>query len=294
MQNTIPLAEAFRKCIFQRHHKPVISRYELVKYLYDLYQVKTYDDLPIGKISVDVPDSRVINKNISDVVGQGLLKKIDNLPLYALAGRDEPTPQQMLCTLNPFCYLSYFSAMEWHGITERIPKVIHATTCTVRQFQFLAKQQQQQDFDGLSPASILRTIPEKIAGRKVVLHASQKFANIQELDGSGGIRVTSLGRTFLDMLKEPDRCGGFRHVLQVFSEYAEQSLPLIVREVDRHGNSMDKARAGYILEEHLELKHDIIDRWKEGVQRGGSRKLVASEPYASEYSEAWCISINNR
>lgn len=295
MQNTIPLAEAFRKIIFQHHKKPVISHYELVKYLFDLYQTKTFDGVPVGKISVDAPDTRVINKNINEIIKLGLLRRIDGFNLYGLSGWDEPSPQQIICTLNPFCYLSYFSAMEWHGITDRIPKVIYATTCSVRQFQFLAKQQTQKDFDGMSPpASIPRIAPGKIDGRRVEMHSTNNFSNVKELEGSGGVRVTSLGRTFLDMLKEPTRCGGFRHILQVFSEHAEQSLPLIVREIDRYGNSMDKARTGYILEERLGLSHEIIDNWKQGVQRGGSRKLVASEPYASEYSETWYISINIR
>jgi predicted transcriptional regulator of viral defense system len=294
MPNTISLAESFRRSVFQKHDKPVVSRYELVRYIYNLYQIKSYDGLPIGKITVSSPDARVINKNINDLFKQGLLRKIEGADVYALSSWPDPTPQQILCTINPFCFLSHFSAMEWHGITDRIPKVLHATTCTAKVFRLLASQQQQEDFDGLSPATISRVIPQKLEGRRIEFHGKTDFTNVQEQQGSGGVRISSLGRTYLDMLKAPEWCGGFKHVLAVFDEYAESALPLIVREVDRRGNSMDKARAGYILEERLGLSHPTIEQWKENVQRGGSRKLVSSDPYSQTYSETWFISINLR
>lgn len=46
------------------------------------------------------------------------------------------------------------------------------------------------------------------------------------------------------MLQEPDYCGGFSHVLEVFTEYAGHYLPVILK-------SIDKVRAGYILQERL-------------------------------------------
>ena len=95
------------------------------------------------------------------------------------------------------------------------------------------------------------------------------------------------------MLREPDMCGGYAHVQDIFQEYAAEHLPVIVKTVDKTGTSIDKARTGYVLEEICSLSHRTIDSWKAGVQRGGSRKLVASNPYKNEYSEVWCISINN-
>lgn len=292
MKETIPLAEAFRKALFKQHGKPIASRYELIRYLYQLYQDRSFEGVQIGKIAASSPDARVINRNIQDLAKQGLIYKIENVDVYALSSFSEPTPQQILCTLNPFCYLSHFSAMEWHGITDRIPKVLHATTCTAEIFNLLAKQQQELDFEGVAPAVIQRVKTQKISGRRIEFHGKKSFSNVREQSGSGGVRVSSLGRTYLEMLKEPEWCGGFGHVLSVFEEYAQNDLPLIVREIDKHGNSMDKARAGYILEERMGLSHTAIQKWKDKVQRGGSRKLVASEPYVNIYSEAWCISIN--
>jgi predicted transcriptional regulator of viral defense system len=112
------------------------------------------------------------------------------------------------------------------------------------------------------------------------------------LDDSGGVRVASVGQTFLDMLREPQYCGGISHVLEVFEEQAEQYLAVILKTLEREGNSIDKVRAGYVLHERLGLSHPTIESWKAFAQRGSSRVLVAGEPYSNIYSEAWCLSLN--
>jgi predicted transcriptional regulator of viral defense system len=106
------------------------------------------------------------------------------------------------------------------------------------------------------------------------------------------LRVSTIGRTFLDMLRRSDLCGGIHHVIEIFKEFGPQYLGLIVDEIDRHGKQIDKVRAGYILEEVCGQKNKTIDGWIKFVQRGGSRKLDPTEEYSHIYSERWCLSIN--
>ena len=106
------------------------------------------------------------------------------------------------------------------------------------------------------------------------------------------MRVATIGRTFLDMLREPELCGGIYHVLEIYAAHAQRYLRLIIDVINRHGTKIDKVRAGYILDERLGLLHPIIDSWLEFAQRGGSRKLLANAPYRSRFSEKWCLSIN--
>lgn len=105
-------------------------------------------------------------------------------------------------------------------------------------------------------------------------------------------RVSTIGRTFLDMLREPILCGGMRHVIEVWEEQAQIYLQAIVNEIDKNGLPIDKVRAGYILDEKLGLTNDIVETWTEYAQRGGSRKLDPSEEYIPEWSERWCLSLN--
>ncbi|ASF48540.1 hypothetical protein [Methylovulum psychrotolerans] len=106
------------------------------------------------------------------------------------------------------------------------------------------------------------------------------------------LRVSTIGRTFLDMIREPDLCGGIYHVLDIYAEHASRYLRLIVDVIDRHGSKIDKVRAGYILGERLGLAHPAIENWHTLVQRGGSQKLHAKSAYSPNFSEKWCLSIN--
>ena len=106
------------------------------------------------------------------------------------------------------------------------------------------------------------------------------------------LRVATVGRTFLDMIREPDLCGGIYHVVEVFEAHAATYLRLITDEIAQHGTQIDQARAGYLLDERCGLQSPTLDRWQAEVQRGGSRKLYAKGDYSSRFSERWSLSIN--
>ncbi|WP_295435308.1 hypothetical protein [uncultured Thiodictyon sp.] len=105
-------------------------------------------------------------------------------------------------------------------------------------------------------------------------------------------RVATIGRTFLHLLREPDLCGGIYHVLDLFALQAPRYLRLIVDEIDRHGTTIDKVRAGYVLAERLDLTHPAFAVRRTFAQRGGSRKRYAQAGYSPRFSETWCLSIN--
>ncbi len=50
-------------------------------------------------------------------------------------------------------------------------------------------------------------------------------------------------------------------------------------------------RVGFLLES-LRLVHPRLGEWKKHLARGGSVKLVAAAPYASEFSADWNLSLN--
>src|SRR3546814_17754380 len=87
------------------------------------------------------------------------------------------------------------------------------------------------------------------------------------------IRVATVGRTFLEMLREPEHCGGIQHVVDTYKDYAARYLPLITEELERHGTAIEKVRAGYLLDEVCHLQHPTMTAWIKHAQRGGSRML---------------------
>lgn len=295
-KETLSLKDALKILLTEHHEKPAISSFELTCYFYQLYQDKHLDDHPIRKLSLDEPSYRVMENNIDDLMYQGVITQHLNLPIYLINSQRKPSAQQYACIMNPCCYLAYISAMEWHGITDRIPNTIHLITCSNAKYKELMTAEVKNRLSKVN--SPLRLISPRVLSipnydnKFFQFHQAKNFTLPKAMYGTGGVRVSSLGDTFLDMLKNPDLCGGFDHVLDVFKEYADEYLPIIVKAINKRGNSMDKARAGYILEEECDLSHRVIDSWKKGVQRGGSRKLVPNNPYKPIYSETWCITIN--
>lgn len=293
---TQPLREALLKMIIEDHNKPVIAEYEIVRFIYTLYRDKEYDGVKIGKIKQQEPDFRVISNSISNLLSSRVMTRCKNLPIYQLTSKNKATAQQIICSLNPCSYLSYLSAMEWHGITDRIPNTLHLVASTADFFKTFHLDYLKKNFpegENLTPLTPKRIVKSMtIEGKEVNFHQRKNAKIPKEQFNSGGIKVSTLGETFLDMLKYPDLCGGFDHVIDIFEEYGEQYLSVIVNDIDKNGSSMDKARAGYILEEICNLSHKKIELWKAGVQRGGTRRLIPNNAYTNVYSEVWCISIN--
>lgn len=293
---TISLKDALKDIVLNEHPRPVITLYELRMYMYQLYRAQEHQGQPIGKLSLKEPESRTLKSNISSLKRMGVIKQDLNLPVYFISNKDKPTAQQVICSISPFSYIAYLSAMSWHGLTDRLPYVIHLITCSQEKYKELITERLEKELPNASEHPSL--IPPRLTkypafdGKSFEFHQTKNFKLPKEQFGSGGVRVANIGETFLDMLRKPDLCGGFEHVLEVFQEYGEENLAVIVKTIDKKGTSMDKARAGYILEEVCNLSHRTINNWKAGVSRGGSRKLVPSKPYIDVYSETWCISIN--
>ena len=138
---------------------------------------------------------------------------------------------------------------------------------------------------------VLQRTIEKLLGQPVHLSHSVHLGAFRKTPDSE-VRVATIGRTFLDMLRQPELCGGIQHVLSLYREHAARNLVLIAAEVTQHGGPIDKVRAGYVLEEHCGLQHAAFEEWQKFAARGGSRRLVAANEYASTYSERWALSLN--
>ena len=245
-------------------------------------------------------------KSVHESVIQALLKahlvtpldQAGNQKAFMIFGRSGAPAAEVVCSLDPFAYVSHLSAMEHHGLTDRFPKILYMTRPPATEWRKQAALRMKKDLGerlaAYRQSGLPRLVQPKIAnvGHTVVQFYERSHMGAFRLVPGSSLRVATVGRVFLDMLREPALCGGIQHVVDIYQREARQYVKLIVDEVDRHGEPIDKVRAGYVLSEVCKLDDARFAAWQKFAQRGGSRKLDPDSEYVSIYSERWQLSIN--
>jgi len=279
----------------------VITDYELCGIVVNLFILKKFRGEPINIRTNRFPDRGDYNKKLKDLINSGVLDQHRDFPkgrVFQIIGKKGYEAGDIACSVDPFAYVSHLSAMAFHGITDRIPNMLFISSPDQNYWSKFAFNKMRNDFKEHIDDYRIHNLPKlgKIRFRKinnypVVRISSIHYGAFKAVTGRR-LRVATIGRTFLDMVREPGSCGGIRHVVDVFEEFGDKYQNLIIGEVERHGNKIEKIRTGYLLEEISKVKDDKIEKWLECVQRGGSRKLDPNEEYSSIYNERWCLSIN--
>ncbi len=283
------------------HPYPVITAYELGRAVFELITEGSIQRRPL-RLQTRQPERRHYRHVVNSLIERGLLQDLTGVSsgsVFALFGKDQNTPaDQIVCRVDPFAYLSHLSAMEFHGLTDRISNTVFVSSPPPADWKSFASERMRRDLDEHMGdylqsefPKLLRTQLRKIRRRPISVFHRKHPGAFRQIK-STGVRVSTVGRTFLDMLREPDLCGGIRHVVNVYREQAEQYTQLIIDDVEAHGNAIDKVRVGYVLSDVVGVEHATIEGWKRFAQRGGSRKLYAKNEYSSTYSEEWCLSLN--
>ncbi|MBU4337793.1 MAG: hypothetical protein KJ548_14620 [Actinobacteria bacterium] len=282
-------------------NQPVVSKYHLGVILFHLYSTTSHRGNPISGLKLKYPDSPSFNYHLNKLLNLGIITPTIKLrsSVFNILGKESNSPGEIACSIDPFTYISHLSAMEYHGITDRLPKILYLSTPEQKKWRSFAQDRMHKDLKDNFDIYINNRLPQltrigfdKIGSINVHRHSSLHYGAYKNVKDSQ-LRVSTIGRTFLDMIRAPDLCGGIYHVIEVYQEYSHSHLNLIIDEIDRHGKSIDKVRAGYILEEKCNIRNNpSVESWKKYVQRGGSRKLDSAQEYSPTYSERWCLSLN--
>jgi predicted transcriptional regulator of viral defense system len=106
------------------------------------------------------------------------------------------------------------------------------------------------------------------------------------------MRYTTPERTLIDGLQNPGSSGGIVNVLRAWVLARDTiDLDVLVYQVERFDVAVLRQRVGYVLDQ-IGLTHPRLEQWRASSHRGGSSRLVGSEPFASTYDERWNLSLN--
>ncbi|MEQ8333487.1 hypothetical protein [Nisaea sp.] len=218
----------------------------------------------------------------------------DRRAFRVLSLQDLPA-EEIVCLIDPTCHISHLSAMQRWGITNRRPKALSITRPNRPAAKKILNHIVERDYGDQEPVVPITIVshPKRVRKRPLVLHESTNPSERIKVRGTHAC-VSTMGQTFLESLKDPDLCGGMRHVLRVWERHARDWVQEIINRIDQEDVSgIVKCRAGYILEEVLSVKNNVkIESWISSAQRGGSRKLDPNAPFLPRFSEKWMISLN--
>ncbi len=205
----------------------------------------------------------------------------------------ETSEEQIVQEANPWAVFGLLTAMVFNGLTDLAPKQIHVLNFKdgehITRIPLGTSPEDWADLDyppGKRPKNI----------RGITVHWTDLRSDLDfgvTIGYSLGvpIYVTDPERTLLDALRMPEKSGGIGKVLQAWRQAESLNVERLIAYTEKFRIQNLRQRVGYILEQ-LGLSHPQLEQWKHRLQRGGSVKLVASEPYEATFSAEWNLSLN--
>lgn len=298
MSKVLNLVEAVSAFILSLEQS-VITDYQIGLFIYRSYQSKRYGahDLRLTKSH---PEKKDYNRLIKKIISKNIISSWKDFPdiIFNIQNKPSVPIEEVVCAIDPFIYISHLGAMGHHGLSSIAKGTLFLSSYPVSVWRQRASVVMEKDCGGgegfraykATGLPRLRKINiNRVPGFDVVGYNNK---NISTSFKNKRLRVASVERTFLDMLRRPDLCGGIENVMQVCKNHIIDYLEPVLKEIDTNGSQIEKVRAGYILEEVCGIKHFIIESWLQFVQRGSSRKLDPYHEFSPEYSERWCLSLN--
>lgn len=279
--------------------QPIITDYQIGLFIFQSYQLKEYNKNPL-RLKKQSPEITDYKRVVEILLNRKIISRTKEFPdsVFIISNKPPVSAEEFVCLINPFTYISHLSAMGYHGFSDYPQKKLYLSSPASSSYRNYVVAKMERDsggeknlkkyYEGSLPRLKALEISE-IENKSVNIYHSNHIGSFQ---AKGNIKIANVERTFLDMLRKPDCCGGMQHVIQVYKKYALKYLTHILKEINEHGKPIEKVRAGYILEEYCDVEDVVIESWLKFVQRGGSRKLDPLKKYSTNYSERWCLSLN--
>ena len=288
--------------------QPVVTGYDLFLLVWDIYTFPEKYPVKIRK-RISAPGYDQFNRVIHELARERRIRAdIDfdrtntlstKSQVFRVSEISDLPAEDIVCFVDPFCYISFMSALQRYGLTVRQTKSLTMASPASSTWAKLRDAKLLGDY-GFIPSSTNLDyyrrlehieLPDKIRGRKIETHRIKYEYETQRAEDSS-YRIIKLGDLFIQTLVFPDLCGGINHVLEVWEENCDTYLDEIVLAIDKFHMPIVKVRAGYIISERLGIENDTVASWKAFAQRGGSRKLDPNAEYGSTWSEDWMIATN--
>ena len=178
--------------------------------------------------------------------------------------------------------VSHWSALNYHGLTEQIPRQVFVLTTTD---VTVPRKRASEIGDRRSGYRVNGTVYQFVQVRP-----DRYFGAERIWVGDARVSITDLERTLLDGLAMPQHCGGFGEVIHAFGEALPRlDVERIAEYARRLGPAIAK-RAGWVLE-WQGCEASQIDELA-ALPIKGHRKLDPTGPRKGVYNSRWMLQEN--
>ena len=172
--------------------------------------------------------------------------------------------------VNPY-YVSHWSALNYHGLSEQTPPNVYITTTKPRNRKKI-----------LNVSFVFVTVSKpKMFGIKTI-----KIENHP-------VNISSVEKTIVDCLDHPEHCGGIKEIAKtIYFEHENLDFTSIVKMARMMRNKTILKRLGYILE--IFSFEQYLDSFRPKDVSKGYSKLDPKLPKKGKINEKWKLYVNSK
>lgn len=234
---------------------------------FELLQTPVFTVEDVDKYYSNIDSARSAVKRL---MKYGLIQKIRNNMYTCISGEiNAPLASrfQIASAITPTAYISHHTAMEYYGITEQVYYDVYVSSET-RFSEF--------EFEGY----FYHYVP------------SHMQKGIEEVEYSGGIRVTDKERTLVDSIKDMDKISGMEEVLSMIEGMYHLKEEKILEYLDGYENQFLFQKTGFFLwsyKERLGLSEDFFEVCEAKI--GKSKRYLTKDHTKGVYNNKWKLVI---
>jgi len=167
------------------------------------------------------------------------------------------------------CYVGYWSALNYYGLTEQAPKTV---------FVAAPKRKREVSIMGVD--------------YKFIALSKKKFFGWENVwIGPNSVPLSSKEKTIIDCLDHPEYCGELAEAAKgLWNAREEISFKLLFDCAKRLGNGAVLRRLGYLME-LFELEPKIVEKMNRRLSKSYS-PLDPTKPKKGRYSSRWKLLLN--
>lgn len=272
-------------------------------YIIFLKIFEAYRDKKASYLRGDYPTKEVLSSVKNALKRASILARDTDYKRYwRILPVTDGAAEEVACLIDPFCYVSHLSAMQRYGLTVRRPEFLYLTqpakpafverVAEMRAGELASMHRIRDVYENIElPEIKMVRHPDKVRDRKVHVKITAYPGQHRRIRGTS-VRVGAIGQVFCDMIEDPELCGGMAHVIETWKSFANVYVNEIIETVSISSKPIVKVRAGYLLDEIVDVLDPRIDQWLVFAQRGGSRVLDPAAKHTGQFSEKWMIATS--